>query len=193
MKGISWQRVGRASPYLRGLALIAAALAVGATVVAAQAPDTAQEAKLESAVRAAILTDMTIVTLPAGSTPGHVSERAQAELRDRLVRVLPTVYTGSLLTTKLQALSTTVDALASSEMIGMNTAAGITSLVIDASIVNPSHATLHGTLSVWVTGRHKEDGAIKDDRVEGSYTFTAGLEKVNDVWLVSSWDDQQLN
>ena len=168
---------------------------MGFTLLAAQrgANSTAKEAPLIAAVRTAMVTDMMIVTLPAGSSAGHVSASVVSELKDQLARELPNVYTGTLLTTELQALSTYVDAVALSENIGVNTGAGITSLTIDTSILSTSHATVHGKYSVWVTGRHMEDGHLKDDRAEATYTFTAGLDQVLDTWLVSSWDDQQIS
>jgi len=174
--------------------LVLAGLAGFSLLGAQQNPNAAaQDASLTDAVRAAILTDMTIVALPAGSTAGHVTVDAVSKLKDQLVAGLSSVYTGPLLTTKLRALTTYVDAVASSENIAVNTGAGITSLTIDTSILSTSHATVHGKYSVWVTGRHMEDGQIKDDRAEASYTFAAGLDRVLDKWLVSSWDDQQVS
>jgi hypothetical protein len=150
-------------------------------------------AAINVAVRAAILTDMTVVELPPGNSPGHVTDQVAAELRDRLTQVLPTVYTGDLLTLQLDELSSDIEALRSSESIGSNAAAGITSLTVLSWPVFGSHADVSGSFSSWVTGRHWEGGRLVDDRAEAAYDFNAGLDNVDGRWLVSSWHDRQTN
>jgi hypothetical protein len=98
-----------------------------------------------------------------------------------------------LLTTKLQRLSVYVDAVATNESIGANTGAGVSDLSIATSIVADRHATVQGRYSVWVSGQHRENGELKDDRSTASYSFAAGLDLIQGRWLVSSWDDQELS
>lgn len=177
----------------RGGGGLAAIVILGATVLAAQAPNTAAvDASLKNALTAAILTDKTIIAVPAGNSAGHMSASAVSELRDRLARVLPTVYTDALLTVKLQRLSAYIDNVGSSENFGENTAAGVTNLTMETMLVSGSHATVHGTYTIWLTGRHRENGQFKDDRIDATYVYTAGLDQVNGAWLVSSWDEQQV-
>lgn len=77
--------------------------------------------------------------------------------------------------------------------IGQTTDAGLTSLSIASWPVFGSHADVSGSFSVWVTGRRIENGRLVSDRSEGQYSFTAGLDKVDGHWLVSSWHDQPVN
>jgi hypothetical protein len=172
---------------------LAALVIIGAAVFASQAlSPVARDASLKEALTAAILTDKTVVVLPAGNSAGHMSASAVAEMRDRLARVLPTVYTGALLTVKLQRLSAYIDNVASSENFGENTAAGVTNLTMEARLVSASHATISGSYTIWLTGRHIENGKMKNDRIDATYAYTAGLDQVNGAWLVSSWDEQQV-
>jgi len=144
-----------------------------------------------AAVRAAILTDMTIAEPPLGSSPGRVSQAGVAELEDRLDRVLPTVYTGDLLTLKLDRLTEYVTALSSNDALSVNVDAGISSLVVLGWPSFGSHADVSGSVVVWVAGQHWENGSLVDDRSEGAWSFTAGLDKVGGRWLVSTWSSQQ--
>jgi hypothetical protein len=179
-------------PFVAGIPSLIILGILSLSLFGSQSPTATVDPFLEKAIRSAILTDMTIAILPSGETPGHVSEAAVAELRARLTRVLPTVYTGSLLTTKLQALSTYIDAVRSSENIASNIDARIIDLSFQQTILSGTHATVHGTYSVWAAGRHREDGVLKSEGGEAAYTFTAGLDRVEGVWLVSSWDDLQI-
>ncbi len=150
-------------------------------------------AAVAAAVRAAILTDITVVELPPGNTPGHVTAAAADELRERVARVLPSVYTGTLLSLKLDRLSAYVDAVQANESIGANTGAGISSFTALGWPVLGSHADVTGSYAVWLRDEHWQDGSLVVDSSEATYTFSAGLELINGSWLVSSWTDQQTN
>jgi hypothetical protein len=169
-------------------------LAISAFIVsgAATSQVSPDDVALRKVLTTAILTDITVVKLPPGNVPGHVSAEAASQLHEKLVNVLPTVYAGELLTDKLQALSMYVDALKGSDDIAINTDARITGLTISAEVVRGSVATVQGEFTVWVKGRHKEDGALQDDEETATYAFTAGFDKVDGQWRVSSWSDQQL-
>ncbi len=170
--------------------LVAFVGAIGVALLKAQEPTSAA---IDRAVRAAVLTDMTILEVPAGDTPGHVSDQTVADLHDRLATVLPTVYAGDLLALKLSRLSAAIDVMRTNATTGQNTDAGLTRLSIASWPVLGSHAELSGSYDVWVAGRHVENGQLVSDRSEGSYSFTAGLVRIDGRWLVSSWNDQQLN
>ena len=152
-------RVGRrVRPILTGNPALTVMAVIGLAVLTTAVPSTAMRyAALKSAIQTSILTDMTIVEMPPGNSPGHMSPQAVSELRDRLTRDLPKVYTGELLTVKMQRLSSYIDAAASSENIAENTAAGITSFAMGPILVFGSHATVHGSYAVWLTGRHKAE------------------------------------
>lgn len=147
----------------------------------------------EAAVRTAILTDMTAAALPSGVAPGHVDAATLAVLHRRVDDVLPRVFTGPLLDLTRERLSSYLDQVAASEAFGANVDAGIDRLTIRTRQVNGSHATVTGLYSAWLTGEHWENGTLTPDRVTSTYSFSAGLDLVGGRWLVSSWDDQQLN
>ncbi len=174
----------------RLLLLVAFVGAIGVALLKAQEPTSAA---IDRAVRAAVLTDMTVLEVPAGDTPGHISDQTVAQLHDRLAAVLPTVYVGDLLTLKLDRLSAAIDVMRTNATIGQTTDAGVRSLSIASWPLFGSHADVSGSYEVWAAGRHVEHGQLVSDRSEGSYTFTAGLDKIDGRWLVSSWNDQHLN
>lgn len=184
----------RVRPILATGGTLAVVAVIGLGVMNAHEPTrAARHEALKNAIQMAIMADMTIIKMPPGSSPGHMSPQAVTELRDRLTRDLPRIHTGELLTVKLQRLSGYVDAAASSDSIAEATGAGITSFTMSAVRVSGSHATVHGSYAVWATGRHKADtGRLEDDRSESQYTFTAGLDQVDGRWLVSSWDGIQV-
>lgn len=189
------QQIVRYSTRGRAAAVIATLVVVSLLAVAlirAQAPGAAAiDARIEPAVRAAILVDMTVAIPPPGNSAGHLSETAMAELRSRLEKQLPKIYTGSLLTTKLDRLSAYVTALQVDENQGWNTAAGINDLRLETVIVDGPHSTVQGEFDVWVKGLHLESGAPVPDDSQASYVFTAGLDLVGSDWRVSSWEDHQ--
>ncbi len=67
---------------------LAALVMFGAAVLATEAPNpAARDASLKAALTAAILTDKTVVVVPAGNSAGHMSASAVSEMRDRLSRL----------------------------------------------------------------------------------------------------------
>jgi hypothetical protein len=148
---------------------------------------------IEKAIRTAILTDIQIVEMPPGNSAGHMSDQAVQQMKARLATELGKVYGGDLLTEKLQALNNYIDVAEVNANIAVNTGGGIKELTLDPIIAQGNHATVHGIYAVWVTGQHKEDGQLKNDRVESRYTFTAGLDLTAGSWLVTSWSDIQID
>lgn len=169
---------------------------VALATVAMSPPDgaasAATNAAIESAVRAAILTDQTVVVMPAEDVPGHVRAETIATLKERLARDLPAVYAGPLLAIKLERLGDYLDVTLTNPNLGQSTGAGITSLEIAGVERSGSHATVAGSYRLWLTGRHLEAGVVTPDRLEGAYSFEAGLDSVADAWRVSSWSERQL-
>jgi hypothetical protein len=174
------------------LVLILAAIAV-AGVTLPGSPSATADAGIEVAVRAAILTDKTIVVMPAEDVPGHVRAETITALKTRLAEELPRVYAGSLLSIRLERLDDYLDAARANPNIGQNTAAGITSLDISRVEKSGGHATVSGSYRIWLTGRHLEGGVVTPDRVEGTYTFEAGFDELDGAWHATSWSDQQLS
>jgi hypothetical protein len=179
----------------------AGCLAIGAmlaslafVLMAAQtSPPGKYDKDIEKAIRAAIMTDIQIVEIPPGNSPGHMSDQAVQQMKGRLAQDLGKVYGGNLLTDKLQSLNNYIDVAEVNANIAVNTDGGISELTLDPAIVQGNHATVHGIYAVWVTGQHKENGQLKNDRVESRYTFTAGLDLTAGAWLVTSWSDIQID
>lgn len=147
---------------------------------------------IEASIRSAIMTDIQIVEMPPGNSAGHMSSQAVQQMKARLAKDLGKVYGRDLLTEKLQSLNNYIDVAEANPNIAVNTGGAISELTLDPIIYQGSHSTVHGIYAVWVTGQHKENGQLKNDRVESRYTFTAGLDLTSGSWLVTSWSDIQI-
>lgn len=145
------------------------------------------ESAVEDQVRTYFDIQLRITIVPPGTKPGSVPVALSTDLRQRVITELPTVMTGSELTTETKGFFDYVAALSQSESATVVVGGGVDRISFDGpAVLDGSLATVSGSYDYHSDSYHWEDGRQASDSFHATSSFTVQLTQVQGVWLVSS-------